>query len=997
MSARTSIFKILGQSGWGLIVALLMLAFSQPAQSDWGKNFGGLNGGNVSVTAIAVDGSGNTYIAGALVSTSLALVGGITLTRIGTQDAFAAKIDSSGAIVWAKNYGGVGAGAKSNSIAVDGSGNVYLGGSFYTANLTTPALTKIGTQDAFAMKLDASGNTTWSKAYGGAGAGANGNSIAVDGSGNVYLGGSFQTANLTTPALTKIGVQDAFVFKLDASGNTTWSKGYGGSSANGDGKSVAVDGSGNVYLGGVFSGNLTTPALTSLGWQDTFAIKLDASGNTTWSKRYGGAGAFTIGHGIAVDSSGNVYLGGYFSFANLTTPALARIGMQDAFAIKLDSSGNTTWSRRYGGSSAQVYPRNIAVDGSGNVYLGGHFGNANLTTPALTRIGDFDTFAIKLDSSGNTTWSRRYGGAGASTFGNSIAVDGSGNVYLGGEFYNANLTTPALTSLGGTDAFVFKLDSSGNTTWAKAYSEAGPGGSISVKSIARDSTGNIYLGGSFNAHKAVFGSTTLTRIGGFDDAFATKIDSSGAIVWAKNFGGALANSYGTSITVDGNGNVYLAGYFQTANLTTPALTKIGIQDAFAIKLDSSGNTTWSRRYGGAGSIAAGNSIAVDGSGNVYLGGGVNLASLTTPVLTKIGDVDAFAIKIDSSGTIVWAKNYGGVGAGTSGSSIAVDGSGNVYLGGYLYGANLTTPALTKIGGTDAFATKIDSSGTIVWAKNYGGSSANVSGNSIAVDGSGNVYLGGHFDSANLTTPVLTKIGTQDAFVIKLNSSGTTTWSKGYGGSSANVSGNSIAVDGSGNVYLGGYFSSANLTTPALTKIGTQDAFAIRLNSSGNTTWSKGYGGVGAGAYGNSIAVDGTGNVYFGGSFQTANLTTPALTKIGTQDALVINSQLFNTTCTIAGKFKYDSSNNVMVFCDGSAWQSMNNSSASTCSGITPGKVQYYSNGVNSDFVWYGSSCRSAKSLTTFGACVVNGKIEWDSGNSTFRGCVNGTWTSLKGW
>ena len=102
-----------------------------------------------------------------------------------------------------------------------------------------------------------------------------------------------------------------------------------------------------------------------------------------------------IGLSIAVDASGNVYLGGRFAIANLTTPALTKIGFQDACAFRLDSAGTSVWSKNFGGSGAQAFGQSIAVDASGNVYLGGYFDNANLTTPALTRIGNTDGFIIK--------------------------------------------------------------------------------------------------------------------------------------------------------------------------------------------------------------------------------------------------------------------------------------------------------------------------------------------------------------------------------------------------------------------------------------------------------------------------------------------------------------------------------------------------------------------------------------------------------------------------
>ena len=201
-------------------LALTGWAWSLPpaaVAADFAVNGYSLNGGNNSVLATAVDATGNSVVAG-IFNGDTATFGSISLPRIGNQDAFVVKRDASGTVLWAKNFGGIGADAYGQGIALDGSGNVFLGGSFYNSNLTTPALSKIGVNDAFAVKLDSNGNTVWSKNFGGSGASAVGLSIAVDGGGNVALSGYFDNANLTTPALTKIGISDAFAFKLDSSG-----------------------------------------------------------------------------------------------------------------------------------------------------------------------------------------------------------------------------------------------------------------------------------------------------------------------------------------------------------------------------------------------------------------------------------------------------------------------------------------------------------------------------------------------------------------------------------------------------------------------------------------------------------------------------------------------------------------------------------------------------------------------------------------------------------
>lgn len=869
-----------------LALLAVLLGIGQAGAADWAKNFSGFTGASTRIVATARDTAGNVYVAGYHGDSTLAL-GSVTLTRIGVQDAFVAKLDAAGTVVWAKGYGGSGSTVYAYAIAVDAAGNVYLGGKFQGAALTTPALALIGAGDAFAIKLDAAGATLWAKNFGGSGAQATGSAIAVDGAGNVVLHGSFQVAALTTPVLTKIGIQDAFAVKLDSDGATVWAKNFGGAGASSVGAAVALDGAGNVVLGGYYPApGMTTPALTLLGAQDGFVFKLAADGTTLWTKNFGGSGAFAFVQSIALGAGGEVYVGGYFQAASLTTPALTRIGTWDAFALKLDAGGATVWAKNFGGSGARVATSGIAVDGSGNVLLSGYFLMAGLTTPALTLVGTRDAFAIKLDADGASLWAKNFGGSGAQMTDAAIAADGSDNVYLGGYFQNANLTTPALAKTGTIDAFALKLDAGGATTWAKGFGGVVAGGTAYVTASAVDAAGNTYVAGYFNGVTYPLGSVTLTRIGS-RDGFAAKLDTTGAVVWAKNFGGSGAEASALGIALAASGGVVVSGHFTSANLTTPALTRIGNRDAFALKLDSGGATVWAKNFGGSGATAYGNAVAVDGSGNVFVGGHFLSADLTTPALTRIGLQDAFAIKLDGAGASLWAQRFGGSGAQATGAAIAADGSGNVYLGGYSSNADLTTPALTRIGSDDAFAIKLDSGGATVWSRNYGGSGAVTQILSMTLDGSGNPVLGGMLGSGNLTTPALTRIGINDAFALKVDGSGTPVWAKNFGGSGARAYGNAIATDSSGNVYLGGFFYTASLTSPALPLIGANDAFALKLDSSGALAWSKNYGGGSSVAQAKAIAADSAGNVVVGGYFETASLSTPALTLGGSADALLI--------------------------------------------------------------------------------------------------------------
>ncbi len=423
---------------------------------EWAKSYG-LSGGSAEVFATTVDAAGNVYIAGNFTCATLA-VGDVTLTRIGSStDAFVAKLAATGTVVWAQNFGGSGAIASCKGVGVDSAGNVYVGGNFAYGSLTTPALGKIGGGDAFVVKLNAAGTVQWSHNYGGSGTNTYGKALAVDSTGNVYLGGDFNSGSLTTLGLNRIGSGfDAFALKLNTAGAITWAKNFGGSASFAYGEAIAVDSAGNVYLGGYFSGtSLTTPALPVKGYEDGFVVKLDASGASIWARNYGGTGAYAYVFALAVDSASNVYLGGYF-IGTLTTPALAATGTYDAYALKVSSSGATTWSKKFGGSGAGTMAKAFAVDSADNVYVGGSFGSVHLTTPALDRIGLRDGFALKLNSDGTETWAINYGGSAAVATVNAVAVDSVGNVYAGGSFGNANLTTPELTKRGSTDALLIK-------------------------------------------------------------------------------------------------------------------------------------------------------------------------------------------------------------------------------------------------------------------------------------------------------------------------------------------------------------------------------------------------------------------------------------------------------------------------------------------------------------------------------------------------------------
>src|SRR6202521_2800872 len=289
------------------------------------------------------------------------------------------------------------------------------------------------------------------------------------------------------------------------------------------------------------------------------------------------------------------------------------------------------------------------------------------------------------------------------------------------------------------------------------------------------------------------GKAELTfAVGDYDRSKPLFIDPT--LTW-NTFLGGVAQDEGFGLAVDAMGNVYVAGY-SGASWGSPLGSYNGGADVFVAKLDSNGNLTWNTFLGSSGNDA-GNALAIDAMGNVYVTG-FSTATWGSPVSAFSGGIyDAFVAKLDSSGTLLWNTFVGG-GPDDRGNAVAVDVSGNVYLAGFSR-ASWGVPIRAFTGDYDAFAAKLDSSGDLIW-NTFLGSSGPDFGYSVAADLIGNVYVVGG-STATWGLPVRAYSGADAAYAAKLDASGNLIWNTFLGG--GNASGTAVAVDLSGNVYVAG--------------------------------------------------------------------------------------------------------------------------------------------------------------------------------------------------
>jgi len=444
--------------------------------------------------------------------------------------------------------------------------------------------------------------------------------------------------------------------------------------------------------------------------------------------------------------------------------------------------------------------------------------------------------------------------------------------------------------------------------WAKIFGGTKDDFSSCVKT---DNSGNVFIAGTFDSPTISFGTTTLNLMfKSKTDIFLTKLDANGNILWARSAGALDKDSayfknfnHVRCMAIDNSGNCYIGGMFETDSIKfSPSviLEKRGDRgaDIFLAKYDANGTLLWAKKFGGnAWDKATG--ISIDNSGNIILSGSFwsTTIAFDSFILNNTGGVNTFVVKLNSSGTVLWAKCSSG-NLGNDATTVALDNSNNIYLGGNFTSSIISfdSQTLNNTGAWDVFLTKYDSNGNAIWARSASGNKTDELCD-IKTDGSGNIYLTGRFISTSLGfggLPPLTNNGGgyfYDAFLAKYDMNGNAVWSKSFGGDKEE-NGLSLTLDNSGNLLLCGLFesNSVNFDTHIVSKTGTRNTFIAQCDLNGNVQWATASAGNNYDDF-NCITTDNTGNKYFFGSFNNSfSIGSYNLSSAGKSDVYLIKFQ-----------------------------------------------------------------------------------------------------------
>lgn len=517
--------------------------------TGWNNLYANAAGKDDIPVGIALDAAGNVYVTG-----NADMSGSGVTSKL--NDIIALKYDNTGAQQWLYTYNGAANQSDAASaITADNSGNAYIVG--YTEDAQTQ-------RNAVALKHNNAGPPSWTIAqYEGQGDNAdNVRAMVRDANGNLYLAGY---------AFRKGQDRDFLTMKLNANGDTLWTRTLDGSSNSTDeALGLGIDPSGNIIVGGFIKNSGVS--------YDYFIAKYNPNGDTLFTRTYNGTQSKSDkAADFALDATGNVYLTGR------TDVGAGLITNYDILTVKFLNNGNLAWAKTFNSSGInEDKGEKIAVDATGNVNVSGRSWNGI----------DIDMIIVQYNSTGGQVWFQVVSD-GIENKPNAMLTDAAGNIYIAG----------ATSTSTDTDLLFLRYNISGTQNWFKTYNGA-TNGVDEANAMIRDAAGNIYL-------------TGYSTSGTGADIYTIKYNSTGNIVWEKTYNNASADldDVGNAIAVDAAGNVFVAAQSENGNLSNSN------NNFLTLAYNADGTLAASASYNGNDDSTDVPTVILVSGANVYVGGG----------------------------------------------------------------------------------------------------------------------------------------------------------------------------------------------------------------------------------------------------------------------------------------------------------------------------------------------------------------------------------------
>jgi hypothetical protein len=679
-----------------------------------------------------------------------------------------------------------------------------------------------GSNDAWFIKLDDKGNEVWDRAFGGSDWDGAYSLIQTKDDGYVIAAYTFSKG---------AGDGDLWLLKLNSQGNLLWDKTYGGRDDD-RARSIIQTSDGGFALAGF-------NASQAYGAYDFWILRLDSYGNKIWEKTFGGSDIDKAYSLVQTDDGGFAVTGFTRSYG---------AGWADLWLLRLDSQGNLLWEKTYGGNkNDEAYSLIQAIDG-GFVVAGSTFSKGS---------DENGLWVIKFDEQGNMVWDKTFDESKENDICDLIQNNDGGYTII---------SDTRSKGAGEEDFWILKLDGEGNKLWDKTYG----GKNIDEACALIQTTDGGYTIAGYTASKGSGGADVwiikLDEEGNLSDIKEEEpiskeaVTESESLTWERTLGGS-GDDIAYSIIQSFDGYYIIAGETYSKGSD--------IADAWIIKLDSQGNIIWDKTYGGSGDDWVFSLTETADSGYAFAGGTESEVN---------GERDAWILKLDYQGNIIWDKTYGGsdsdraralsiiqtldggyalTGCTVSNSTneyhswiLKLDSDGNTVWDKTFYKKNKAPRIVSIIQTTDenyiacgrflqkeeeskdyyladdvAWVMKLDNEGNTLWEKTFGESAHSWAITIIqASEGEGCEVAG---------ASLFKGAGRIDIWVIKLDNEGNVEWKKTFGGSGHDFP-EAIIQTTDGDYAVAGHTESKGA--------GESDAWVIKLDNEGNMIWDKTFGG-----------------------------------------------------------------------------------------------------------------------------------------------------------